>query len=48
MLSVVIGLWCGVLFDRNAVNCFFFSALSGEALEILTALPVGVDQDSFF
>ncbi|KAL0659335.1 hypothetical protein Bca4012_079920 [Brassica carinata] len=33
---------------KNAVNCFFFSALSGEALEILTALPVGVDQDSFF
>ncbi|XP_006414104.2 protein DMP4 [Eutrema salsugineum] len=30
-----------VLFDRNAVNCFF-PAPSAEALEVLTALPVGV------
>jgi len=30
-----------VLFDRNAVNCFFPSP-SAEALEVLTALPVGV------
>ncbi|CAN8231492.1 unnamed protein product [Cochlearia groenlandica] len=30
-----------VLFDRNAVNCFF-PAPSAEALEVITALPVGV------
>ncbi|KAL1222924.1 Protein DMP4 [Cardamine amara subsp. amara] len=30
-----------VLFDRNAVNCFF-PAPSVEALEVLTELPVGV------
>ncbi|CAN7109138.1 unnamed protein product [Brassica rapa subsp. narinosa] len=30
-----------VLFDRNTVNCFF-PAPSAEALEVLTALPVGV------